>query len=81
MILLIVLSNIYSVTKTFIKYGEFELFLNSKDIHTTWGTFSKNNNTISKNHISAFILKASYLQQAFKINQLSVINMDSSKEK
>ncbi|MCG9843996.1 hypothetical protein LHK36_13680, partial [Staphylococcus argenteus] len=41
----------------------------------------KNNNTISKNHISAFILKASYLQQAFKINQLSVINMDSSKEK
>lgn len=81
LILLIVLSNIYSVTKTFIKYGEFELFLNSKDIHTTWGTFSKNNNTISKNHISAFILKASYLQQAFKINQLSVINMDSSKEK
>lgn len=77
---LIILSLVYGFIKTSVKYGNFELYLTEDKICTTWGVFSKINNNITKRYISAIIIKASLLQQLFKIENIEVINMDSDKE-
>lgn len=77
---LLILSLLYAIIKTLLKYGNFKLHLEKDKIHTSWGIFPKINNTINKKYISAIIIKSSLLQQLFKIENIEVINMDSDKE-
>lgn len=74
----IILSLIFGITKNFILYGNFKLNNQNGQIDTQWGYLSTYHNVVEKDGISAINLKASFWQNLFKVNQVSVININSN---
>ncbi|MFW3613121.1 PH domain-containing protein [Staphylococcus caprae] len=81
LIVLVLLSYVYTATKSLLKYSNFKLLNYDKYLITDYGVTLKKNISIEKNSISAIMIKSSLLQNLLNFEEVKVISMNPENEK
>lgn len=79
-IIIFIATYIYTLVKSLLKYKNFTLINNSKNLVINYGTISRVKRTILKDSISAIIIKSSAIQNLLKFEEVKVISMNPQKD-